>query len=199
MPSALIVQLQRTPYLKEAPLATRLRLSLNNQPAAISRLVALHRGLHSCMARFEEPRTICIEKNKLCNGRKKRRRKPRLTGLSKQRQRANARERLRMRDISAALLQLRYHLPASFAPKDKKLSKIQTLRFAIRYIGDLWEVLRQNERTTEVREFEHEVKIAEGRELIEEGNGMERTGPSMKLKQEPSCLYFNRDTREGFA
>lgn len=79
------------------------------------------------------------------NGRRKRRRKPRLTGLSKQRQTANARERTRMRSISAAMLQLRYRLPSSFAPKEKKLSKIQTLRLAIRYIGDLWNVLQSEE------------------------------------------------------
>ena len=79
------------------------------------------------------------------NGRRKRRRKPRLTGLSKQRQTANARERTRMRSISAAMLQLRYRLPSSFAPKEKKLSKIQTLRLAIRYIGDLWNVLQSED------------------------------------------------------
>ena len=80
---------------------------------------------------------------------RKRRRKPKLTGLSKQRQKANARERIRMRSISAAMLQLRYRLPSSLAPKGKKLSKIQTLRFAIRYIGYLWNVLQQDDWDTE--------------------------------------------------
>ena len=72
---------------------------------------------------------------------RKRRRKPRLTGLSKQRQTANARERKRMRSISTALLHLRGCLPAYMVPAEKKLSKIQTLRLAIRYIAMLWQLL----------------------------------------------------------
>lgn len=47
-----------------------------------------------------------------------------------------------MRSISNALLHLRYHLPASIVPKDKKLSKIQTLRLAIGYINNLWQVVQ---------------------------------------------------------
>ena len=46
-----------------------------------------------------------------------------------------------MRSISTALLHLRYHLPSKFAPKDKRLSKIQTLRYAIRYISELLQTL----------------------------------------------------------
>lgn len=76
---------------------------------------------------------------------RKRRRKPRLTGLSKERQTANARERSRMRSISDALLHLRGHLPSTIVPKDKKLSKIQTLRLAIGYISDLWQVVQNND------------------------------------------------------
>lgn len=81
--------------------------------------------------------------------RRKRRRKPRLTGLSKQRQTANARERLRMRSISTALRHLRHHLPTKFAPKDKRLSKIQTLRYAIRYITELLQILHSSDRQGE--------------------------------------------------
>jgi transcription factor 15 len=73
---------------------------------------------------------------------RRRRRKPRLTGLSKERQTANARERTRMRSISDALLHLRYHLPSTVVPKDQKLSKIQTLRLAIGYIADLWQIVK---------------------------------------------------------
>lgn len=76
------------------------------------------------------------------NKKRRRRRKPRLTGLSKERLTANARERSRMQSISNALLHLRYHLPASVVPKDKKLSKIQTLRLAIGYINSLWQVVQ---------------------------------------------------------
>ena len=73
---------------------------------------------------------------------RKRRRKPRLTGLSKQRQTANARERNRMRSLSTALLHLRDCLPSFIVPIDKKLSKIQTLRLAIRYIATLRKILQ---------------------------------------------------------
>lgn len=94
--------------------------------------------------------------NQSLKRKRKRRRKPRLTGLSKQRQTANARERVRMRSITAAMLQLRYHLPSSLAPKEKKLSKIQTLRFAIRYISDLWEVLQSADTDAEFHSVKEE-------------------------------------------
>lgn len=81
---------------------------------------------------------------------RKRRRKPRLTGLSKERQTANARERSRMRSISDALLHLRGHLPSTLVPKEQKLSKIQTLRLAIGYISDLWQVVQNNDRRVHV-------------------------------------------------
>lgn len=91
---------------------------------------------------------------------RKRRRKPRLTGISKQRQSANARERSRMRSIGAAMLQLRHRLPPSLVPKSKKLSKIQTLRLAIRYIAYLFEVLQhegsQNDCCSDARNLNEE-------------------------------------------
>lgn len=127
-----------------------------------------------------------IGSSEALNRKRRRRRKPRLTGLSKQRQTANARERSRMRSISAAMLQLRCHLPSSVAPKEKKLSKIQTLRFAIRYIGDLWEVLqRGQESETETSSSKSECK-ADKSGLVDET--IERERPRAKR-----CFKFERD------
>lgn len=123
------------------------------------------------------------------NRKKKRRRKPRLTGLSKQRQTANARERSRMRSISAAMLELRYHLPSSFAPKEKKLSKIQTLRFAIRYIGDLFEVLQKGQESdSETSSVESESNtVREGRFKADSYDRRQR----FKIERDnPSCMYL---------
>nr|ABD57444.1 Mesp [Branchiostoma floridae] len=83
----------------------------------------------------------------LLNGgsrRRRRRRKPRLTGLSKQRQAANERERVRMQNLTAALGVLREHIPPPVAPKDKRLSKIETLKLAIGYIDYLRRVLQES-------------------------------------------------------
>ena len=66
---------------------------------------------------------------------KRRRRKPRLTGLSKQRQAANARERNRTHSVNAAFEALRVLIPTE--PSDRKLSKIETLRLASSYIAHL--------------------------------------------------------------
>lgn len=66
---------------------------------------------------------------------KRRRRKPRLTGLSKQRQAANARERNRTHSVNAAFSALRVLIPTE--PSDRKLSKIETLRLASSYIAHL--------------------------------------------------------------
>ncbi|XP_078376796.1 uncharacterized protein LOC144660115 [Oculina patagonica] len=144
----------------------------------------------------EKPRDLKqTESSEALIRKRRRRRKPRLTGLSKQRQTANARERSRMRSISAAMLQLRYHLPSSFAPKEKKLSKIQTLRFAIRYIGDLWEVLQRSEDSdTETSSAESESK-PEKDDLVEETTERERPRAKRCFKLERDrtpCMYFKQ-------
>uniref|UniRef100_A0A8D2Q7E4 BHLH domain-containing protein n=1 Tax=Varanus komodoensis TaxID=61221 RepID=A0A8D2Q7E4_VARKO len=54
-----------------------------------------------------------------------------------QRQSASQREKLRMRRLAQALRTLRRHLPASAAPAGHSLTKIETLRLAVRYIGHL--------------------------------------------------------------
>ncbi|XP_070618885.1 mesoderm posterior protein 1-like [Erythrolamprus reginae] len=54
-----------------------------------------------------------------------------------QRRSASQREKLRMRRLAQALHALRRYLPASVAPAGQSLTKIETLRLAIRYIDHL--------------------------------------------------------------
>ncbi|XP_048580329.1 pancreas transcription factor 1 subunit alpha-like [Nematostella vectensis] len=117
------------------------------------------------------------------NSRKKRRRRrrPRLTGLSKQRQTANARERNRMRSISDALLHLRYHLPQTVVAKDKKLSKIQTLRLAIRYISDLFEILQSDDGQG--------INISNGQLCAEYLDGNDLLTSSENSTTSSSCMF----------
>ncbi|XP_077444067.1 mesoderm posterior protein 1-like [Stigmatopora argus] len=56
---------------------------------------------------------------------------------SKQRESASEKEKLRMRDLTKALHHLRSYLPPSVAPTGQTLTKIETLRLAIRYISFL--------------------------------------------------------------
>lgn len=83
--------------------------------------------------------------------RKRRRKRARLTGLSQQRQAANARERYRTKCVRAALLELRYHLPlprhAGFT--GIKLSKYEILTLATKYIKDLAALLKETDPNNE--------------------------------------------------
>ncbi|XP_008298566.1 basic helix-loop-helix transcription factor scleraxis isoform X2 [Stegastes partitus] len=63
----------------------------------------------------------------------------RLSGVSKQRQAANARERDRTHSVNSAFTALRTLIPTE--PADRKLSKIETLRLASSYISHLANVL----------------------------------------------------------
>ncbi|MEE6470412.1 hypothetical protein FKM82_008962 [Ascaphus truei] len=69
----------------------------------------------------------------------KRKRKSRLSGVSKQRQAANARERDRTHSVNTAFTALRTLIPTE--PADRKLSKIETLRLASSYISHLANIL----------------------------------------------------------
>ncbi|XP_045429373.1 mesoderm posterior protein 1 [Pipistrellus kuhlii] len=62
-----------------------------------------------------------------------------------QRQSASEREKLRMRTLARALHELRRFLPPSVAPAGQSLTKIETLRLAIRYIAHLSAVLGLSE------------------------------------------------------
>ncbi|XP_066211889.1 mesoderm posterior protein 1 [Saccopteryx leptura] len=66
---------------------------------------------------------------------------------SGQRQSASEREKLRMRTLARALHELRRFLPPSVAPAGQNLTKIETLRLAIRYIGHLSAVLGLSEES----------------------------------------------------
>ncbi|KAK3535098.1 hypothetical protein QTP70_004430 [Hemibagrus guttatus] len=64
-------------------------------------------------------------------------RKTRCKNPSKQRRNASEKEKLRMRDLTKALHNLRTFLPPFVAPAGQTLTKIETLRLAIRYISYL--------------------------------------------------------------
>ncbi|XP_072726314.1 uncharacterized protein [Ciconia boyciana] len=61
------------------------------------------------------------------------------------RQSASEREKLRMRRLARALLRLRHYLPPALAPAGQSLTKIETLRLAIRYIAHLSALLGLSE------------------------------------------------------
>ncbi|XP_036590193.1 mesoderm posterior protein 2 [Trichosurus vulpecula] len=71
-----------------------------------------------------------------------------------QRQSASEREKLRMRNLSRALHDLRRYLPPSVAPVGQSLTKIETLRLAIRYIGHLSALLGLSEESLRCRRRE---------------------------------------------
>ncbi|CAJ0941170.1 unnamed protein product [Ranitomeya imitator] len=73
------------------------------------------------------------------DNRGKRKRKSKLSGVSKQRQAANARERDRTHSVNTAFTALRTLIPTE--PADRKLSKIETLRLASSYISHLANIL----------------------------------------------------------
>ncbi|XP_065703067.1 uncharacterized protein [Patagioenas fasciata] len=66
-------------------------------------------------------------------------------GLGGPRQSASEREKLRMRRLAQALLKLRHYLPPALAPAGQSLTKIETLRLAIRYIAHLSALLGLSE------------------------------------------------------
>ncbi|XP_022804659.1 transcription factor 15-like [Stylophora pistillata] len=75
---------------------------------------------------------------------KHKRRGPRLTGVSKQRKSANARERTRVQVINSAFETLRDLIP--LLPTEKRPSKIETVRLAALYIHHLTELLKNNRK-----------------------------------------------------
>ncbi|XP_015257815.1 PREDICTED: mesogenin-1-like [Cyprinodon variegatus] len=78
-------------------------------------------------------------------------RKSRSKYPSKKRQTASEREKLRMRDLTKALHELRTYLPSSVAPAGQVLTKIETLRLTIRYISYLSEQLGLSQEVLEQR------------------------------------------------
>lgn len=72
------------------------------------------------------------------------RRGPRLTGVSRQRRLANARERNRVQILNAKIDTLRDLIP--LFPDEKKPSKTDTVRLAAEYIGHLTDILETTEK-----------------------------------------------------
>jgi len=62
--------------------------------------------------------------------------------------RRNERERARVRNVNDGFERLRQHLPLTSNQKDKRLSKVETLRFAITYIHHLQSLLSQNSKSS---------------------------------------------------
>lgn len=82
-----------------------------------------------------------VKKNK----KKAKRRGPRLTGVSKQRRLANARERTRVHTLNANIDRLKDIIPLF---PDEKPSKTETIRIAALYISHMTELLNTTEKTT---------------------------------------------------
>jgi len=75
-------------------------------------------------------------------------------GKTKQRSAANQRERKRMKSINDAFENLRDFIPLPLSER-KKLSKVDTLKYAIMYIGNMTEILQQYEDTLYYRKKKH--------------------------------------------
>lgn len=80
----------------------------------------------------------------LPNCKKRRKRKSAMAEHVMQRHAANLRERKRMQSINEAFEGLRHHIPT--LPYEKRLSKVDTLRLAIGYIGFLTEIINSDVR-----------------------------------------------------
>ncbi|MEE6503767.1 hypothetical protein FKM82_004937 [Ascaphus truei] len=78
-------------------------------------------------------------------------RRTRCRMVGTQRESASEREKMRMRNLSKALHNLRRYLPPSVVPASRNLTKIETLRLTIRYISYLSQLLGQHEGTMSQR------------------------------------------------
>lgn len=83
---------------------------------------------------------------------KRKRRGPRLTGVSKQRRLANARERKRVQVLNEEIEVLKSLLPLS--PRDKKPTKTEVIWLAAEYIDELTQMLHNTQSQDEF-EGEH--------------------------------------------
>ncbi|CAJ0959878.1 unnamed protein product, partial [Mesorhabditis belari] len=72
----------------------------------------------------------------------------------------NERERFRVRCVNDGYQRLRKHLPV--AEDEKRLSKVDTLRLAIRYIRHLAEIVRNDQHLIHCRCFENFTEQSEG-------------------------------------
>lgn len=88
-----------------------------------------------------------MEDLKNCKRRRKRKSGSGIREPIVQRHAANMRERKRMQSINEAFEGLRHHIPT--LPYEKRLSKVDTLRLAIGYIGFLTEIVNSDVRHNE--------------------------------------------------
>lgn len=94
----------------------------------------------TCVQTSAMEETLTVTKHENVQGKKKaRRRGPRLTGVSRQRRMANARERSRVQNLNAHIERLRDLIP--LFPGEKKPSKTETIRLAAVYIACLTDIL----------------------------------------------------------
>ena len=84
------------------------------------------------------------------NKRKRKRRGPRLTGVSKQRRLANARERKRVQSLNKEIEVLKSLLPLS--PHEKKPTKTEVIWLAAEYIDELTKMLHQAQSQDEIND-----------------------------------------------
>ncbi|XP_055980770.1 mesogenin-1 [Sorex fumeus] len=66
---------------------------------------------------------------------------PKVRMSVQRRQKASEREKLRMRTLADALHTLRNYLPPVYSQRGQPLTKIQTLKYTIKYIGELTDLL----------------------------------------------------------
>ncbi|XP_072503251.1 mesogenin-1 [Notamacropus eugenii] len=66
---------------------------------------------------------------------------------AQRRRKASEREKLRMRALADALHTLRNYLPPVYSQRGQPLTKIQTLKYTIKYIGELTDLLNGAQRT----------------------------------------------------
>ncbi|XP_038599825.1 mesogenin-1 [Tachyglossus aculeatus] len=65
---------------------------------------------------------------------------------AQRRRKASEREKLRMRTLADALHTLRNYLPPIYSQRGQPLTKIQTLKYTIKYIGELTDLLNSVKR-----------------------------------------------------
>ncbi|XP_026157164.1 transcription factor 15 [Mastacembelus armatus] len=106
----------------------------------------------------------------------------RLSGVNKQRQAANARERDRTHSVNTAFTALRTLIPTE--PADRKLSKIETLRLASSYISHLANVLLLGEDSRDGQPCLRYQSILHGRAAL--------SAPSLR----PICTFCLSNQRK---
>ena len=84
------------------------------------------------------------------------RRGPRLTGVSKQRKKANARERNRVNILNSYIQLLRTLIPES----EKRVTKFDVIIGAANYISQLTSILREEEEAGELTDVEEVLQLS---------------------------------------